>query len=71
MIDVHSRRVIGRIPIEHGTMGITISPDGSTVLAADAAAPILHIISTQTDRETGQVRVQHYDIGGEHHGRGD
>jgi DNA-binding beta-propeller fold protein YncE len=63
VIDVHSRRVIDRIPIEHGTMGITASPDGRTVLAADAAGPILHIIWTRTDREIGQVRVQDYDRG--------
>jgi DNA-binding beta-propeller fold protein YncE len=63
VIDVHARRVIDRIPIEHGTMGITASPDGRTVLAADAARPILHIISTRTDREIGQVRVQDYERG--------
>ena len=63
VIAVHSGRVIDRIPIEHGTMGITVSPDGRTVLAADAAGPILHIISSRTDREIGQVRVQGYDRG--------
>jgi DNA-binding beta-propeller fold protein YncE len=63
VIDVHSRGVIDRIPVEHGTMGITVSPDGHTALAADAAEPILHIISTHTDREVGQVRVQGYDRG--------
>lgn len=63
VIDVRSRRVIDRIPVEHGTMGITVSPDGRTVLAADAAGPILHIISTRADREVGQVRVQHFDRG--------
>lgn len=63
VIDVRSRRVIDRIPIEHGTMGITVSPDGHTVLAADAAAPVLHIVSTRTDREVGQVRVQEYGRG--------
>jgi DNA-binding beta-propeller fold protein YncE len=63
VIDVHSRRVIDHIPIEHGTMGITVSPDGRTVLAADAAAPILHIISARTNREIGEVHVQDYDRG--------
>jgi DNA-binding beta-propeller fold protein YncE len=63
VIDVHARRVVDRIPIEHGTMGITVSPDGHTVLAADAGEPILHIISTRTDREVGQVRVQDYTKG--------
>jgi YVTN family beta-propeller protein len=61
VIDVHSRRVIERIPVEHGTMGITVSPGGGTVLAADAAEPVLHVISTSTDREIRQVRVQDYD----------
>jgi len=63
VIDVASRRVIERIPIEHGTMGITASPDGRTILAADAAAPLLHVISTRSDREIDQVRVQDYDKG--------
>lgn len=63
VIDVQGRRVIAQIPIEHGTMGITVSPDGRTVLAADAAAPVLHIVSTRTDQETGTVRVQSYDQG--------
>lgn len=63
VLDVHSRRVIDRIPIEHGTMGITVSPDGRTVLAADADGPILHIISAGTDREIGKVRVRDYDRG--------
>jgi DNA-binding beta-propeller fold protein YncE len=63
VIDVHSRRVIDRIRIAHGTMGITVSPDGRTLLAANATEPILHIISTRTDREIGQVHVQGYDAG--------
>lgn len=63
VIDVSSRRVIDRIPIEDGTMGITVSPDGHEVLAADARQPILHIISADSDRETGQVRVKDYGRG--------
>lgn len=63
VIDLQSRRVIGRIAVARGTMGVTVSPDGRTLLAADAAEPILHIISTQTDREIGQVRVQGYTKG--------
>jgi DNA-binding beta-propeller fold protein YncE len=58
VVDVKERRVLGRIPIENGTMGITVSPDGHTVLAADAAAPLLHIIASPEDREIGQVRVE-------------
>ena len=63
VIDAQARRVIDRIPIEGGTMGISVSPDGRTVLAADARQPILHIISTRTDREIGQVRVTDYERG--------
>jgi len=58
VIDVSARRVIGRIPIEHGTMGVAVSPDGGTLLAADAAGPTLHVISTRDDREVARVRVQ-------------
>jgi DNA-binding beta-propeller fold protein YncE len=58
VIDVNSRRLIGKIPVEHGTMGIAVSADGRTLLAADAAEPYLHIISTASDQETGRVRVE-------------
>jgi DNA-binding beta-propeller fold protein YncE len=58
VVDLRVRRLVGKIPIGHGTMGIVVSPDGDTLLAADAAEPYLHVISTQSDRELGRVRVQ-------------
>jgi DNA-binding beta-propeller fold protein YncE len=58
VVDAKARRVIRRIPIEHGTMGLAVSPDGRTLLATNATVPYLHIIATSKDRQVGQVRVQ-------------
>ena len=58
VIDTRSRRLIDKVPVAHGTMGIAASPDGATVLAADAVEPFLHVISTATDLETDRIRVQ-------------
>jgi DNA-binding beta-propeller fold protein YncE len=58
VVDLRARRLIGKIPVERGTMGIVVSPDSDTLLAADAAEPYLHVISTQSDHEIARVRVQ-------------
>lgn len=58
VIDVNARKPMGRIAVDHGTMGLAMSPDGHTLLAADSAGPYLHVIATGEDRQTAQVRVQ-------------
>jgi DNA-binding beta-propeller fold protein YncE len=63
VIDTSSGRMLKRIPIANGTNGIAVSPNGTTLLAADAREPVLHIISTRDDREVDQVRIQDYSQG--------
>src|SRR5262249_2979140 len=57
VVDLKSRKMIGKVPVVNGTQGITASPDGKTVLAADFSEPIVHVISTATDTEVDQVRL--------------
>ena len=57
IVDVKSRKMIGRVPVPHGTQGITASPDGKTVLVADDSEPVLHIISTASNTVVDHVTV--------------
>ena len=63
VVDVNSRKMVGRIPMPNGTQGIVASPDGKTVLVADFSEPVLHVISTATDSETDKIRVTGFDRG--------
>jgi DNA-binding beta-propeller fold protein YncE len=63
VIDLKTRKMVGKVPMPNGTQGITPSPDGKTVLAADFSEPYLHVISTATDTEVDKVRVQGVDKG--------
>jgi DNA-binding beta-propeller fold protein YncE len=58
VIDLKSRRMTGRVPVATGTMGISVSPDGKTLLAANLSGPTLHVISTDTDREVATLTLQ-------------
>lgn len=58
VIDLKSRRLVGKVPVVPGTMGINVSPDGRTLLAADLSGPTLHVISTATDREIATLRLE-------------
>lgn len=57
VVDVKSRKMIGRISLPNGTQGIVASPDGKTVLVADFSEPVLHVISTAKDAVIDSVRV--------------
>jgi DNA-binding beta-propeller fold protein YncE len=57
VVDVKSRKMVGRVPVPHGTQGITASPDGKTVLVADDSEPILHVISTANDSIVDEITV--------------
>jgi DNA-binding beta-propeller fold protein YncE len=57
VVDLKSRKMTGKIHVPHGIQGITASPDGKMVLAADDSEPVLHVISTVTDAEVDTVRV--------------
>lgn len=58
VIDLKSRKLVGKVPMPNGTQGLVASPDGKTVLAADFSEPYLHVISTATDTEVGKIRVE-------------
>ncbi len=49
VIDLKKRRIVTRIPAPNGTQGITASPDGKYVVAADYAEPKLLVIDPATD----------------------
>jgi DNA-binding beta-propeller fold protein YncE len=57
VVDVKTRKMIGKVPAPNGTQGITSSPDGKLVLAADYSEPFLHVISTASDMEVDKVRL--------------
>src|SRR5262245_25637486 len=57
VVDVKARKMVGRVPVPHGTQGITASPDGKTVLVADDSEPVLHVISTANDRVVDKITV--------------
>jgi DNA-binding beta-propeller fold protein YncE len=58
VVDVRSRKMVGRIAMPNGTEGIVASPDGKTVLAADLTEPYVHVFSTATDIEVDRIQVQ-------------
>jgi DNA-binding beta-propeller fold protein YncE len=63
VVDVKKRKMIGRIPAPNGTQGITVSPDGKWVLAADYSQPFLHVISTADDTEVDKVQLTGVESG--------
>jgi YVTN family beta-propeller protein len=58
VIDLKSRKVIGRIPAPKGTQGIVASPDGKRVVAVDYADPALMVIDTATDKVIERVQLE-------------
>jgi YVTN family beta-propeller protein len=50
VIDLPSRRLLGKIHTPRPLAGITITPDGHTVIAVDDAQPTLFLIDTQAGR---------------------
>ena len=58
VIDLKTRKLVGRIPAPKGTQGITSSPDGKRVVAVDLAEPTLLIIDTATDTVVDTVPLE-------------
>jgi DNA-binding beta-propeller fold protein YncE len=58
VIDLKSRKLIGKVPMPNGTQGIVASPGSKDMLAADFSEPYVHVISTSTDAEIDRVRIQ-------------
>ena len=63
VIDLKTRKMIGRIPMPKGTQGITASPDGKRVLAIDFTDPQFYVIDTATDKIVDTVVVEKNTIG--------
>ena len=49
VLDLATRKQVGRVPMPRGTQGITASPDGKRVIAMDLAQPEITVIDTATD----------------------
>src|SRR5688572_28634434 len=49
VLDLTTRKQVGRVPMPRGTQGITASPDGKRVIAMDLAQPEITVIDTATD----------------------
>jgi DNA-binding beta-propeller fold protein YncE len=60
VIDLRSQRIVQRIPTPGGTEGITVSPDGSRVIAAKHATPALYVIDTALDKVVDEIELQGY-----------
>jgi YVTN family beta-propeller protein len=58
VIDLKSRKMIGKIPMPKGTQGITSSPDGKRVLAIDLADPRVAVIDTATDSVVDEIKLE-------------
>ncbi len=58
VIDLKTRKMIGRIPAPNGIQGIAESPDGKRVVASDLVEPTLLVIDTATDSVIDRVAVQ-------------
>jgi DNA-binding beta-propeller fold protein YncE len=63
VVDLKSRKMVRKIPMPNGTEGITASPDGKTVLAANLTQPYIHVISTVTDTEVARVQIEGVEKG--------
>jgi len=63
VIDLKTRKMIGKVPMPKGTQGITASPDGKRVLAIDFTDPQFYVIDTATDKIIDTVVVEKNTIG--------
>lgn len=63
VIDLKTRKMIGKVPMPGGTEGIVASPDGKTIIAADHSTNYLHVISTATDMEVDKIQLTGYNKG--------
>jgi YVTN family beta-propeller protein len=58
VIDLHSRKIIGRVPAPNGTEGIVASPDGKRVAVMDHAEPTVILIDTVTDTVADRIPLE-------------
>ena len=58
VIDLKAKKLLAKVPMPNGTQGITASPDGKRVVAAEFTTPTLRIIDTATDTVIDTVTVE-------------
>ncbi len=58
VIDLKSRKIIGRVPAPNGTEGIVASPDGKRVAVADHGEPAVMLIDTATDTVAERITLE-------------
>ncbi|MCX7314938.1 MAG: hypothetical protein WCG92_04525 [Hyphomicrobiales bacterium] len=58
VIDLRTRKLLGKIETPRPLAGIAISADGQTVVAVDDAEPTLFLIDTKAGRVRGEVRLK-------------
>src|SRR5262249_57418237 len=58
VIDLPKRKLLGKISTPRALAGITISPDGRTVIAVDDIEPTLFLIDTAAGKVDATVRLE-------------
>ena len=58
VIDLKTRKLLGKIATPRPLAGIAISQDGRTVVAVDDAEPALFLIDTASEKVTREVRLE-------------
>jgi len=58
VIDLKARKMVGKVPMPNGTEGITASPDGKYVVAADFADPNLAVIDPTADEVIVRIPLE-------------
>ncbi len=64
VLDLKTRKMIGKIPAPNGTQGIAASPDGKLVVAMDFTEPVLIVIDPRTDKVTDRIPLKSQTQGG-------
>jgi YVTN family beta-propeller protein len=58
VIDLRTRKLLGKIATPRPLAGIAISEDGKTVMAVDGAEPTLILIDTASEKVSREVRLE-------------
>jgi DNA-binding beta-propeller fold protein YncE len=64
VLDLKTRKMMGKIPAPNGTQGIAVSPDGKIVVAMDFTEPVLIVIDPRTDKVTDRIPLKGQTQGG-------
>jgi DNA-binding beta-propeller fold protein YncE len=64
VLDLKTRKMIGKIDAPNGTQGIAASPDGKLVVAMDFVEPVLIVIDPRTDKVTDRIPLKGQTQGG-------